>query len=164
MIPTIRVRLCFSSFSGCIQHNESFLNCEKETFSQTNKRGAKTIRKIYMWNNGRSNDRQTPTMTIALMNTIKNKFTCRKMGYCKEECIASVTLPLTNCISSTSTSGTSAKGTSVLCSLHLRLFHALLDAYCHHCTQNGSILDFNQSLFTLRAVSRNRLTYFPISQ
>lgn len=40
----------------------------------------------------------------------------------------------------------------------------LLNRYCHQCTQNGSILDFNQSLFALRAVSRNHLTYFPFSQ
>lgn len=89
-------------------------------------------------------------MTIAVMNTIKNKFTWvkrnRENGRSQTECFQSAgpTPPH----STTWDDGSEYS----------------LNRYCHQCTQNGSILDFNQCLFALRAVSRNRLTYiFPLA-
>lgn len=94
------------------------------------------------------------TMTIAVMNTIKNKFV---VGIKMEECAFKML-----CIDCTAPAERCRRWQ---CRWWQRQNWITLNRYCHQCTQNGSILDFNQCVFAFCVLChKNHFAYFHINQ
>lgn len=153
MISILRTLISFIIFH--------FIQPTAVIFNENHKQTGQTIRK--KWKNERkipsNNIKVTKalTMTIAVINAIKNKFTCLKKEFERNTRNERQTQFMAW------QSSVARIGSDRIPGIWRQL-RISLNRYCHQCTQNGSILDFNQSLFALRAVRGKIILHiFPLA-